>query len=108
MAYQRRGTQREHQVCDELASRGYRTIDSRGSHGPVDVVALRKDRPTLAIQVKSDQKKYGPFANFGPKDREELREWAKAAGAIPLLIWWPPYGGMTWIPVSGWPSGRQG
>lgn len=105
MSYQRRGTQREHQTCDELAKRGYSTIDSRGSHGPVDVVALRAGRPTLAIQVKSDAKKYGPFANFGPKDRRALRDWAAVAGATPMLIWWPPYGQMTWIPEKSWPDG---
>jgi Holliday junction resolvase-like predicted endonuclease len=99
----RRGSQREHQVCHELRQRGYFCVRSAGSHGPVDVVALRNGGGWL-VQVKSDSKDYGPFNNFGPKEREELRAAAAAAGLPPMLLWWPPYGSLTWIPETSWPD----
>jgi Holliday junction resolvase len=68
---------------------GWHVTKAGGSLGAADLVALKAgERPQL-IQVKATAK--GPFHSFGPRERGELLEVAKAAGAVPVLAWWKPY-----------------
>lgn len=97
-----RGADRERQVADLLARRGWVCIRSAGSHGPVDVIAAR-DGQMLLVQVKSTRR--GPFAGFGPGERTELLAAAERAGGRAVLAWWPPdRRGVRWIPPEAWPS----
>ena len=61
----------------------------------------------LLVQVKSDHQKFGPFNNFGPKDRAELLADAEKAGGRATLAYWPPRGKLTWIDPDQWPENRQ-
>ena len=81
---------------------------------PCDLVALRRPRlesngeryavteGARLIEVKGTQR--SPWVAWGPKERAELREQARKAGAVPLLAWWPPHGELQWIGESEWPG----
>lgn len=98
----RRGTQRERAVRDYLADRDWIAFRAPASLGCADVVALRDGcRPRL-IECKSTAA--GPYAHFGPADRERLRLAARLAGADALLAWWPPRGSLRWIAEQEWPT----
>ena len=74
-----------------------------GSLGLVDLTALKATQCPRFIEVKSDDKKYGPFNNFGPERRAALLEIAGKAGAVPELAYWPPFGELEYIPPERWP-----
>lgn len=97
----RRGYTRELEVCAALKKDDYITFRSPRSLGPADVIALRPGS-RLGIQVKSNVA--GPFGHFGPKDRAALLTFCDMADIRPWLIWWPPYGRMTWIAPAQWPK----
>lgn len=99
-----RGHNRERQVRKRLEEEGWVVVRAAGSLGDIDLVACRANHPVRFIEVKSDDSKYGPFNNFKPKDRAEFLEAAGKAGAVPELIYWPPYGAMEVIPTSLWPG----
>lgn len=99
-----RGHNRERQVREALEADGWIVLRAAGSLGPVDLGALKATHPARFIEVKSDDKKYGPFNNFGPKRRAALLEAAGKAGAIPELAYWPPYGQLEFIPPEQWPG----
>lgn len=94
-----RGASREHQVKRQLESEGWAVTRGAGSHGQADLWAAKRwtDRfedhlaevwgVTLRlIQVKTDKR--GPFANFGPKARQELSALAAQTGGIAELWHW--------------------
>lgn len=96
-----RGIQRERAVRRLLEDDGYWTSRAAGSKGEADVIALRAGSPSMLIEVKSTSA--GPFCDFGPADRAELKAAAETAGAEPYLVWWPKRGKPTWYGVEGWP-----
>jgi Holliday junction resolvase len=99
-----RGIARERQVKLLLLAEGWWVVRAAGSMGDADLVALKAGETPLMVEVKSDVA--GPFANFRPGDREDLRRAAKVAGATPTLCWWPPRKPPKWIPESDWPGVR--
>lgn len=100
-----RGIQRERQVRLLLEHDGWWTCRAAGSFGDADVVALKQGEIPRMVEVKSTAR--GPFAGFGPGDREELISAAAKAGAIPWLVWWPVRQKPRWYSVSEWPADRR-
>jgi Holliday junction resolvase len=103
-----RGLQRERDLVNKLREEGWWAIRSPASKGDVDVVAVKRKGTNLVsfvdlifVEVKST--KAGPYAGFGPKDREELRAAAEEVGATPWLVWWPPRKKPKWIHADDWP-----
>jgi len=96
------GIKRERQVREELEGEGWAVVRAAGSLGCIDLVAGMAGT-TLAIEVKADDEKFGPFNNFGPKKREALLSLAEKAGWEPILAWWPPRGKLRWLEPSEWP-----
>lgn len=83
-----KGDRAEYRVRDELLADGWYVSRAAGSLGAADFVALKRgERPQL-LQVKSTAS--GPFSDFGPKKRDELRQIASAAGAVAMLAYVPP------------------
>jgi Holliday junction resolvase-like predicted endonuclease len=72
----RKGYRAEKKVRRILEQAGYHVVESRGSHGPVDLVALRDDY-VLLVQVK---------CNRSPSKKEEdaLR---RVPGPLPVQRW---------------------
>jgi Holliday junction resolvase len=100
-----RGIERERMVRRLLEADGYWTARAAGSKGDADVIALKAGMPPLMVEVKSTTA--GPFCDFGPADREELRAAAARAGAEPWLCWWPKRGKPTWYGPEQWPKDRR-
>jgi Holliday junction resolvase len=96
-----RGINRERRLREALEADGWWTCRSAGSLGSADIVALKRGEIPRLIEVKSSAA--GPFAHFGPADREELIAAAVKAGGTPWLVHWPPRRSARWIPVSEWP-----
>lgn len=72
-----RGADFERRVVKDLERFGYAAIRSAGSHKPADVIAMLGGR-TIAIQCKRD-------GVLGPDEWNKFWEWAKVAGATPIL-----------------------
>jgi Holliday junction resolvase len=100
-----RGIQRERDLRRLLEAEGWWTCRAAGSFGDADVVALKQGEIPRMIECKSTAR--GPFAHFGPADRDELISAAAKAGAIPWLVWWPPRRKPVWLHVSDWPATRE-
>ena len=98
-----RGINRERQVKKRLEEDGWWVCRAAGSLGDADLVAGRRDKRPMLLEIKSDKAEYGPFNNFGPKDREELLAAAEKTGWDAWLVYWPPYGEWKWISPASWP-----
>jgi Holliday junction resolvase len=97
-----RGIARERAVRRLLEADGYWTSRAAGSKGEADVIALRAGSPSMLIEVKSTSA--GPFCDFGPADRAELKAAAELAGAEPWLCHWPPRKKPRWYAPQDWPK----
>lgn len=97
------GVKRERQVREKLEEDGWAVVRAAGSLGCIDLVAGRRGE-TLAIEVKADDEKYGPFNNFGPEKRQALISLAGKAGWAPVLAWWPSRGQLRYIFPHDWPN----
>lgn len=53
MSHYRKGTDFERVVKYYLEGEGYFVVRSAGSHGPVDLVAMKADTPTMLVQCKT-------------------------------------------------------
>jgi Holliday junction resolvase len=90
----RRGVYREKRTAEQLAKDGYLCVESRGSHGVCDVLAVKLGQ-VLAVQVKSgDSELRGKWINA-------LFEAATAHGAIPLVADWPKRGQLRLRRITG-------
>lgn len=106
MTNYRKGAGRELRVKEHYERNGWVVYRSAGSHGPADLVALKDGLMPELIQVKSSAA--GPFAHFGPAEREELRDEAIKAGARAVLAWYPPdRKGVRFLHVHDWPQPRD-
>ncbi len=101
-----RGIVRERDLRRLLEAEGWWVGRCAGSLGDADLVALRGRNALIAaaqnepykrgrladkvrlIEVKTTAA--GPFHSFGPKQRAELLEAARIAGAEAWLVHWPP------------------
>lgn len=94
MTAYRRGVYVEKKTADALRNDGYYVIESRGSHGVADLVAL-KARQALMIQVKSGQ------AALKHAEWNALLDAARAAGATPVVATWPARGRLSLTEITG-------
>jgi Holliday junction resolvase len=76
------GRGREYEVRDDLRGNGYKVVRTRGSHGPMDLIA-HKPGEWLLVQVKPPG-----GGTIPPKDRAELLDWA-GQDATPLVAYRP-------------------
>lgn len=116
-----RGAAREHQVKRLLEDEGWAVTRGAGSHGCADLWAARGwDHTAILqhalglanipreftelrlVQVKTDKR--GPFANFSPLERLELRTLAAQTGGTAELCWWPARKPCRWLGVDEWPE----
>jgi Holliday junction resolvase len=94
-----RGHGRERDLVKLLKERGRWAMRAPASLGTVDVVA---SPPLTFYEVKTSAA--GPYAHFGPADREELLRDARRACAAAVLCWWPPdRKGARFIHSEDWP-----
>ena len=96
------GTRVEHKVMRTLAAEGWVVMRAPASIGVADVLALKCGERPRMVQVKAN-KDGGPYMNFRPTERAELRAVAERAGAVAELCWWPPRGECRWYDESIWP-----
>lgn len=84
----RKGYYYEKKTVSELRKRGaIFTVESRGSHGVVDIVAVYSDGSIELIQVKSGKK-----MNISIKERKELATLVALNPYIRIAIWyWKKY-----------------
>ncbi|MDG7037388.1 MAG: hypothetical protein JRM72_08410 [Nitrososphaerota archaeon] len=68
----------EYRVKRQLEDDGWFVTRSSGSHGPADLVALKRGRPPLLVQCKAN-------GRISPEEREELVKVSKSVGAVPML-----------------------
>ena len=96
------GHNRERQLRKLLEDAGWFVIRAPGSLGVADLCALKAgEQPRL---IESKAVKAGPYANFGPADRQALLDAAEKAGARAELAWWPSRGSLVWIGSEAWPK----
>ncbi len=112
-----RGIQRERDLRRQLELAGWWVGRCAGSLGDADLVAVRAQYGTIMskqvllrqirlIEVKTTAA--GPFHSFGPKQRAELLEAARIAGAEAWLVWWPPrQKDPQWIGPDEWPKEKE-
>jgi Holliday junction resolvase len=79
---------------------------SKGEFDVIEVTAYedfeKKRLPRVRLfEVKST--KAGPYAGFGPADREALLNEANRVGAEAYLCWWPVRKEPQFIPSRDWP-----
>ena len=89
---------------------GWWVARAAGSLGDADIIALKAGYRPRLIESKAN-KAGGPYKNFGPTARSELRAAAKIAGAEAWLCYWPARATPRWIrevewPLDNGPSGR--
>lgn len=77
-ANRRAGDYLERQTKAALAAQGWWVIRAAGSLGEADIVALRNGMASMLISCKVD-------GRIGPKERAELMEAARRAGARPVM-----------------------
>ena len=82
MNHRARGIRLEYVVIDRLCELGYTCIRSAGSHGAVDVVAIK---PGVVILCQAKIRK----ESIGSREWQELWVLAEKANAIPLLAYRP-------------------
>ena len=85
MTAYRRGTDREKRTAASLRKDGYFVVESRGSHGCADLVAVKPGQ-VLMVQVKTGD------ARLEHWWWNELLAEALRAGALPIVADWPRRG----------------
>jgi Holliday junction resolvase len=99
------GHARERKVAARLTGENWWVMRSAGSKGAADLVCLKAERQPMMLQVKATAA--GPFAGFGPSERQVLLAAAAQAGARCFVVWWPKRGKEVWIAPDEWPSDRR-
>lgn len=102
-----RGAAFERRIQDEYEAKGYVVAKCGGSKGSFDLLAVRAGTGPLLIQCKYGIG--GKWAGFGPAARQTLKDDARRAGGIPLLVrGWPGSGGQPGRVVKAysntWPA----
>jgi Holliday junction resolvase len=97
-AYER-GVYREKQTAKRLRADGYVVAESRGSHGPADLLAAKYGQ-VLVIQVKAGSAPLGPWVN-------ELFTVARDAGALAIVADWPRRGVLRLRRITGYHRPRS-
>ena len=76
--FYRRGYNFERRVAQDYERMGWGIIESRGSHGPADIVALRRGFPSHVIQCKTNGK-------ISVEEIKKVLDFAELTGSRPVL-----------------------
>jgi len=90
----RRGIYREKGTAARFGQDGYFVMESRGSHGPCDLLAVKKGQ-VLAVQVKAGE------ADLAHEWVNELYRVSMACGMVPLVADWPKRGVLRLRRITG-------
>lgn len=85
-----------------LEEQGWVAFRAPASLGCADIVALKAGHLPMLAEVKSTAA--GPYHSFGPAARLRLATAARRAGAMAVLLWWPPRRKLVWIEEGQWPT----
>lgn len=112
------GRKAETDLARDLEQRGWIVGSRRHTGGAGDLLASKPAQVMVElpgqfgaaviadvrlIEVKTTTA--GPFSNFGPKDRDALRDCARHAGGSAWLAWRPyPSHGWKWFSEATWPA----
>ena len=89
-----RGVAAEKRTAAQLRKDGYYVVESRGSHGVADLVAVKPGQ-VLMVQVKTGEARLdGSWWN-------ELAEAAARAGALAIVADWPKRGHLRLRRITG-------
>lgn len=89
-----RGVYAEKRTADQLRADGYYVVESRGSHGVADLLAVKPGQ-VLLVQVKSGEARLdGAWWN-------ELATAAAKAGALAIVADWPKRGHLRLRMITG-------
>ena len=94
-----RGYAFEQKISGQLTQDGYWCMEARGSHGIVDVIALKPGQ-VLLIQAKTD-------GVISIRDWNQLLELGERLNAVPLLAWRPRRGHIEYWRLIGPRVARQ-
>jgi Holliday junction resolvase len=86
-----RGADFERTVKRDLEAKGYFAIRSAGSHGAVDIIAIKKD-DAMAVQCKIN-------GRLSPADRKQLLAVAHASGIKAMKAWRPKRGVIEYVEI---------
>ena len=73
----------------------------RHKGGAGDILAIGPRGERWLIEAKTTSA--GPFADFGPKKRQEMREACARFDCEGWLVWRAPGRPTRWVPLAGWP-----
>lgn len=97
-----RGVYAEKRTADRLRADGYFVMESRGSHGVADLLAVKiapcaylDHSQVLMVQVK------GGEARLDDAWWNELHDTARTAGALPIVADWPKRGHLRLRLITG-------
>ena len=96
------GHDRERAVKAKLEKDGWFVVRAAASLGYADLVALKRGRVPLMVEVKATAQ--GPWEGFRRPERRALKKAAYAAGARPVLAWWPKRGTLRYLYADEWPA----
>lgn len=85
----------EYKIKTYLTRRGYFVIRAAGSHGPADLVAVRKGQRPMLVQCKKGT------ATVGKEEHNELFRAATQADAMAIIITSEDRGPMVFKVVTG-------
>ena len=78
----------EVKLAKQLEDEGWIVGSRRHIAGPGDLLAVSTiTGAVMLIEVKATAR--GPWAGFGPQDRNAMLTGARSIRARPVLVWWP-------------------
>lgn len=102
MNRQGKGAYAERKVAQEARRDGWIVKGTGDAHGVVDQIHVRLGQVRL-VQVKGNRNG-GPYSNFGPEARAQMKDEALRAGFEAWLAWAPPDRKPTrWLSSKQWP-----
>jgi len=74
------GAAREYRIMKKLEAEGWFCIRSAGSHGPIDIIALKRNLLLDVLSIRFIQSKKTGY--LSPQERKEKEELEKKLGII--------------------------
>lgn len=94
-----RGAERERDLVRHMRERGWVASRTAGSHGPWDVIALKRGERAQMLQLKAGARRW-PTRD----ERARLSVDAARAGARAFVVFWQPRQPPEFVPEPEWPS----